>query len=209
MEIHITLIVEDALSEAVVRAVFSQIEKPYRVRSALTWSKQKIQNKISDINNASRGSPHLILTDQDTERDCPPAQIKRWILRDVQPNLLYRFATMEVESWVMAHRECFAKFLSVSSKKIPRHPDEISHPKEFLINLARKSRRSTLKKDLVPAPGATSKVGPDYNGRLCKFVRNHWRAEAAAENSPSLARALKRLQEFEPVYQNTSNPNGR
>lgn len=206
MEIHITLIVEDALSEAVVRAVFSQIEKPYRVCSALTWNKQKIQNKISDINNASRGFPHLVLTDQDTERDCPPDQIKQWIRRDIQPNLLYRFATMEVESWVMAHRECFAKFLSISQKKIPRRPDEIPHPKERLINLARKSRKYRLREDLVPAPGATSKVGPDYNGRLCEFVRNHWRAEIAAQNSPSLARALKRLREFKPVYQNAINP---
>jgi len=56
-----------------------------------------------------------------------------------------------------------------------------------------------LREDIVPAPGATSKVGPDYNGRLCEFVRNHWRAEIAAQNSPSLARALKRLREFSPV----------
>jgi len=199
MDIPITLIVEDALSEAVVRAVFSQIEKPYRIGAVLNWNKQKIQHTISNINKASRGFPHLALTDQDTGQDCPPNQIEKWIRGDVHPNLLYRFATMEVESWVMAHRECFAKFLSVSSKKIPRHPDEIPQPKEYLINLARKSRKRRLREDLVPAPGATSKVGPDYNGRLCGFVRHHWRADIAAQNSPSLARTLKRLREFKPV----------
>jgi len=201
MEIPVALIVEDALSEAVVRTVFSQIEKPYRVCNVLKWNKQRIQNKIPDINNASRGFPHLVLTDQDAAQDCPPSQIKKWILGDVHPNLLYRFATMEVESWVMANRECFAKFLSVPSKKIPRCPDDIPHPKECLINLARKSRKRRLQEDLVPASGATSKVGPDYNGRLCEFVQNHWRAEIAAQNSPSLARALKRLREFKPVRQ--------
>jgi len=209
MNIHITLIVEDTLSEAVVRAVFSQIEKPYRVCNVLKWNKQKIQHTLSDINKASRGFPYLVLTDQDTKKDCPPNQIEKWIHGGVHPNLLYRFATMEVESWVMAHRECFAQFLSVSAKKIPSHPDEIPHPKECLISLARKSRKRRLREDLVPAPGATSKVGPDYNGRLSEFVRNHWRAEIAAQNSPSLARALKRLREFKPVYQNASNPTGR
>jgi len=199
MEIPITLIVEDALSEAVVRAVFSQIEKPYRIGLVLNWNKQRIQHTISNINKASRDFPYLVLTDQDTEQDCPPNQIEQWIRGSVHPNLLYRFATMEVESWVMAHRECFAKFLSVSANKIPRCPDEIPRPKECLINLARKSRKRILREDLVPAPGATSKVGPDYNGRLCEFVQNHWRAEIAAQNSPSLARALKRLREFRPV----------
>lgn len=199
MIIPITLIVEDALSEAVVRAIFSQIEKPYRIDLVLNWNKQRIQSTISNINKACHGFPYLVLTDQDTGRDCPPGQIERWIRGGVHPNLLYRFATMEVESWVMAHRECFARFLSVSSKKIPRHPDEIPQPKEFLINLARKSRKRRLREDLVPAPGATSKVGPDYNGRLCEFVQNHWRAEIAAEYSPSLARALRRLREFKPV----------
>lgn len=200
MDIHITLIVEDALSEAVARAILSQTGKPYCIDKTLNWNKQRIQHTISDINNASRGIPHLVLTDQDTEQDCPPNQIKKLIHRDVQPNLLYRFATMEVESWVMAHRECFAKFLSVSAKKIPPRPEEIPRPKEFLIDLARQSRKRRLREDLSPAPGATSKVGPDYNGRLCEFVRNHWRAEIAAENSPSLARTLKRLREFNPVY---------
>lgn len=200
MDIHLTLIVEDALSEAVARAVLSQTGKPYCIANTLNWNKQRIQHTISDINNASRGIPHLVLTDQDTEQDCPPNQIKKWIRRDVRPNLLYRFATMEVEAWVMAHRENFAQFLSVLPKKIPHRPDEILKPKEFLIGLARKSRKRRLREDLVPAPGATSKVGPDYNGRLCEFVQNHWRAEIAAENSPSLARTLRRLREFNPVY---------
>lgn len=201
MEIHIALIVEDALSEAVARAVFSQIEKPYRVCNVLMWNKQRIQNTISNINKASRDFPYLVLTDQDTDQDCPPNQIDKWVRGGVHPNLLYRFATMEVESWVMAHRECFAKFLSVSSKKIPRCPDAIPRPKECLINLARKSRKRRLREDLVPAPGATSKVGPDYNGRLCEFVQKHWRVEIAAQNSPSLSRTLKRLREFKPVRQ--------
>jgi len=201
MDIHITLIVEDTLSEAVARAVLSQTGKPYRIANTLNWNKRRIQHTLSNINQASRGFPHLVLTDQDTAQDCPPNQIEKWIRGSVHPNLIYRLATMEVEAWVMAHRENFAEFLSVSQNRIPRHPDEIHMPKEFLIGLARKSRKRRLREDIVPAPGATSKVGPDYNGRLCEFVRNHWRAEIAAQNSPSLARALKRLREFKPVWQ--------
>jgi len=185
MEIHLTLIVEDALSETVARTLLLQTGRPYRVCNVLPWNKNEIQTKIHDINQASRGFPHLVLTDQDAAQDCPPNQIQQWIRRSVHPNLLYRFATMEVESWVMSHRESFAEFLSVSAKKIPRHPDEIPRPKEFLIGLARKSRKIRLREDLVPAPGATSKVGPDYNGRLSEFVQKRRRAARLQKTPPA------------------------
>lgn len=77
MDIHITLIVEDALSEAVARAVLYQTGKPYRIANTLNWNKQRIQHTLSNINKASRGFPHLVLTDQDTEQDCPPNQIEK------------------------------------------------------------------------------------------------------------------------------------
>ena len=205
MEIHIILIIEDSLSEAVVRAVLSQIEKPYYICNVLKWNKQKIQEKISGINNASRGFPYLVLTDQDTEHDCPPNQIRKLIHGNISPNLIYRFTTMEVESWVMAHRAAFAEFLSTSLSKIPDQVDEIPNPKEFLINLARKSRRYRLMKDIVPDSKSTSIIGPNYNGRLCEFIRKSWRAVVAAQHSSSLARALQRLQEFEPAFMDANN----
>lgn len=198
--ISIQLIVEDPLSEAIAMALMSQTQKPYEVCSIWVWTKGKIQKNIGWVNNASRGLPHFVLTDQDIPEACPPKEIRRLIRNDISPNLIYRFAAMEVEAWVMAHRRAFAGFLSISEDQISPQPDRIPNPKEHLINLARKTQISDLREALVPAPGSTSKVGPDYNGRLCEFVQKRWRAGAAAKNSPSLARALKRLREFKPAY---------
>jgi len=197
--ISIQLIVEDPLSEAVAMALLNQTQKPFDVCSIWVWSKGEIQKNINWVNNASRGLPYFVLTDQDTREACPPKEIKRLIRNDISRNLIYRFAAMEVEAWVMAHRRAFAGFLSIPEDQISPQPDRILNPKEHLISLARKTRISDLREALVPAPESTSKVGPDYNGRLCEFVQKRWRAGAAAKNSPSLARALNRLREFRPV----------
>ena len=199
--ISIQLIVEDPLSEAIAMALLNQTQKPFEVCSIWVWTKGKIQKNIGWVNNASRGLPHFVLTDQDTPEACPPKEIKRLIRNNISPNLIYRFAAMEVEAWVIAHRRAFARFLSISENQVSPEPDQILNPKEHLVNLARKAHLPDLREALVPAPGSTSKVGPDYNAILCEFVQKRWRAGAAAKNSPSLARALKRLREFKPVWQ--------
>jgi len=203
MEIPIILVVEDILSEEVARKLLfesGQPGEPYAIRNLMKWTKNKIQIKINDMNNASRGIPCFVLTDQDRFDTCPPREIRKWIRGDVNPNLIYRFASLEVESWVMADREAFSKYLLISMDKIPLRTDQIADPKEFLVNLARKSRRLRLRKDLIPAHGSTSKIGPGYNARLGEFVQKHWNADRAAQNSPSLARALRRLREFKPDW---------
>ena len=72
----------------------------------------------------------------------------------------------------------------------------IPHPKEFLVSLARLSKRTQLRADIVPRPGATSKVGPDYNSRIGDFVRTRWDIEHASAVSNSLKRTLARLRTF-------------
>jgi len=100
---------------------------------------------------------------------------------------------------VMADRKAFAGLLSIPLTRIPQDTDSIPGPKEFLISLARKSRSSRLRADLVPTRGATSKQGPDYNNKLTRFVRENWDAHSARNNSKSLDRALMRLEKFKSV----------
>lgn len=199
MAIPIILIIEDLLSEVIARKLLSEFGESYEIHYRMIWTKSEIQQRINGMNNASRGIPCFALTDQDRFDTCPPGEIRRWIRGSVSPNLIYRFASMEVESWVMADREAFSNYLSIPMSRISIQTDTIPDPKEFLINLARRSRRHRLSKDLIPAPGSTSKVGPGYNARLSEFVQEHWNADRAAQNSPSLARALRRLREFNPT----------
>src|SRR5262249_51529700 len=126
--------------------------------------------------------------------------IARWLNQQCHANLLFRVAVREVESWVLADRHGFAEFLGISSVLIPAEPDLEADPKQTLINLAKRSRRSAIKSSIVPRQGSTATQGPDYNDCLGDFVRNGWDSNAAKDRSPSLNRAWHRFMSFEPVW---------
>jgi hypothetical protein len=199
-DIIITAAVEDILSEAVLRRVLDQIEKSYAIGLILSGNgKGYLKTKASGFNNSAKGSPFLLLVDQDTAADCPPSLIASWLNKQpCHKNLLFRVAVMEVESWVMADRGALSDYLGVALNKIPTNVEAIANPKEFLVNLARSSRSKTVRDDLVPREQSTARVGPNYNGSLIQFVQSHWRLGAAMGNAPSLERMHKRLMEFEP-----------
>jgi hypothetical protein len=86
--ININIVVEDRLSEAVVKAVLSQSEKKFnvvkrfpdlkRIHSSSGFGYIKI--KISGFNKAARGIPFLVLTDLD-DYECPPGTYQRMVKR--------------------------------------------------------------------------------------------------------------------------------
>ena len=199
-KIHLTLAVEDVLSEMVARKLIEQTQRNYRVTQCLRKGGfGYLKSKINAFNKAAKGLPFFVLTDQDSINECPTNKIANWLSQPRNPNLIFRIAVMEVESWVMADRKAFARFLSIPLNRIPQDTDSIPDPKKFLISLARKSKSSRLRADMVPQHGATSKQGPDYNGRLTRFVRENWDVHTAKNNSKSLNRAFVRLEEFKPA----------
>ena len=193
--VYLILIVEDLLSEAVATKIIEKTERNFEIVNTLSWNKDEIKGRINDINNAARNQVYFVLTDQDTNDRCPPNAIKE-LPGQVHSNLLYRFAVMEIESWVMAHREAISEFLSVPLNRIPNNTDSIEQPKEYLVNMARISKSSRIKRDIAPRYNSTSKVGPDYNGRLIEFVSEYWNVRTAAQSSPSLKRTFERLINF-------------
>jgi hypothetical protein len=158
-----------------------------------------LKKNISGFNKASKGMPYLILTDLDY-RVCAPTLIKEWLPETKNPNLIFRIAVREVESWVLADRSGFAKFLGISQKKVPVKPDELPDPKAHLINLARASRKRAIQEDIVPKQGSTAKQGPAYNERLVSFVKATWNPSTARQFSPSLERTLKAIEAFAPIW---------
>jgi hypothetical protein len=109
-------------------------------------------------------------------------------------------AVQEVESWVLADRDRFAKFLGIRKTLVPVDVDAIDEPKECLVNLATKSRKRELREDIVPIEGSTAKQGPDYNGCLISFVEEFWNPYEAMHNSPSLERTIKAVESFQPEW---------
>jgi len=200
-DIPINLVFEDALSEAVLKQMLKQSQRPFSVGQCLNQRGYgKIKKIISGLNYAVKGMPYLVLTDLDNA-ECPLVIVSEWLTQPKHPNLLFRIAVKEVEAWLLAHRSAFADFLGISVDLIPGDADLIPDPKLLLINLAKKSKKRNLREAIVPEPNSTAKIGKDYNGQLIHFVNESWQVGSAQTNSPSLKRAMNALINFQPTWE--------
>ncbi|MBL0702029.1 MAG: hypothetical protein JJV91_00955 [Desulfosarcina sp.] len=198
--IPILIAVEDALSEAVLMAMFEQSSRTFAVGNCLgRQGSGYLKKNMRKFNKAARGIPFFVLTDLD-QIDCPPTLINRWLTVPKHENLIFRIAVREIESWLLAHREAFASFLGIQKSLIPLNSDNLEDSKSFLLTLTKKSKKQTLKKAIIPSVGSTAKIGPDYNGVLISFVNNFWQVKEASKNSPSLKRAFNAIKAFNPVW---------
>ncbi|PIG93111.1 hypothetical protein [Gloeocapsopsis sp. IPPAS B-1203] len=199
-DIPINLAVEDDLSEAVLKEILKQSQRPFSIGTCLKHRGYGYLKKIlPGINHAAKGSPYLVLTDLD-KNECPLALIAEWLSHPKHPNLIFRVAVTEVEAWLLAHREAFAQFLGISVDLIPDDVDSIPEPKQLLIELTKKSKKRYLRDAIVPAKNSTAKIGKDYNGQLIQFINQNWRSEMAKTHSRSLERAVNAIVHFEPTW---------
>ena len=188
----VILAVEDELSEA----ISTKILKSFGIEIMIVLREggnAYLRQKAPELNRSANGVDIFLLTDLDSPEDCPPGLIYSWIKGPLNPKFLFRVAVMEVESWLMADRMGFAAFLSIPLHRIPSSTDSILNPKEFLISLAQRSQKKTIREALVPVQGATLSVDNEYNTLLSEFVQDHWDLERAASASPSLKQTLDRL----------------
>jgi hypothetical protein len=135
---------------------------------------------------------HPVLCIADTDGQCAVEWLGRW-LPQAHDSLVMRLAITEAESWVLADRQGFAQTLEVPLNKLPQCPDEESDPKRLILTLVKKSK-IRLFRDEVVSSNDPSKPGTGYNLHLGAFVRSRWNARRAAQHSPSLARAVNRLE---------------
>jgi len=83
-----------------------------------------------------------------------------------------------------------ARFLSVPKNTIPAAPENLPDPKAAIVEIAKRSRSSNVKKAIVPRTKATSKVGPEYTSWMQSFAIKKWSPNEAKKNCPSLAKAI-------------------
>jgi hypothetical protein len=199
--IPVNIAVEDALSEAVLRRIVTAANRQYTIGVAYSRGGYGYLKRIvPGLNNAARGTPFVLLTDLD-KGECPAALIAEWLSNPKHHNFLFRVAVREVEAWVIADRPGFAKYLSVKEAIIPEDVDALPDPKSTLLSIVEKCHKRDLRLDLLPRKGSTSSIGPNYNGRMVEFVRSRWNVTEAEQRSPSLARTLRVLQQFQPVWE--------
>ncbi len=156
---------------------------------------RSVRDNIAALNKACSFSPHLALVDfMDTQLPCPPSVVSTWTPHR-HPDMVFRVVVRELESWILADRQGVADLLHTPLNRIPQLPEQEADPKHSLVAIARRSRSTRIKAALVPRPGSSAVVGPDYNAEMEKFVLGAWNPAAARTASPSLDRSLTRLRE--------------
>ena len=106
-----------------------------------------------------------------------------------------RIAIKEIESWLLADIEGFSEFTGVSKANFPLNPELLPDVKKALIHIVRKSRKRSIKEDILPLKNA--EIGPNYNNRLLEFLINNWDVSRAMLRSQSLKRAYNHLNSFQ------------
>ncbi|HEY0179711.1 MAG TPA: hypothetical protein VGC30_08770 [Dokdonella sp.] len=101
----------------------------------------------------------------------------------------------EAESWLLADADALALYFDVPEVKIPARPDEVGDAKRAMLDLARRSRRRVIRQEMISSVDG-SKPGVGYNFHLQSFAMERWRPREAAQRSPSLRRAMRRLIEL-------------
>jgi hypothetical protein len=154
--------------------------------------KHNLLARLAGFNEAARHAPWLVLVDLDHDYPCAPDALAIW-LPAPSTWMCLRVPVREVESWLLADRPSLASYLGVRQTAIPADPDDLSDPKQALVNAARTSRRRAIREEVVPRPGSGREVGAGYVGHVIQFATSHWEPDIAAAVSPSLMRCLNAL----------------
>lgn len=154
--------------------------------------KSYVVARIAGYNHSAQFRHWVILLDLDHDAPCAPDAVMRWL--PVPSRLMcLRVAVRELEAWILADPERVSSYFSVPGREIPANPDSVPDPKDFMVELARKSRRKAVREDMVPIGGSGQQVGPAYTSRIVEFIQNTdsgWRPDVAATNSDSLRRCI-------------------
>jgi len=186
--------VEGPIDESVLRRLATQVALGITAVYGKN-GKDQLRKHIKAYNRAALFSNWIVLVDLDHEAECAPPMRADWVLRPA-PLLCFRIAVRQIEAWLLADRERMARYLRVPVSQIPTDPESLANAKDAMVALARRSRRSDIREDMVPRPGSGRPSGPAYSSRLIEYTREHWRPDIAAHTSDSLRRCLARLQEI-------------
>lgn len=191
---YINLLIEDELHLNIATRLLQHFAPALSVHRVFgKRGKSFIKQNLSGFNRAAKHTHYLVIVDLDND-ECPPSLVNRWLTFQKSSNLVFRVAVREAEAWLISDRDNFAAFMGVSKDIVTTAPENLPDPKEYVINLARRSRKRNIKDDLIPDGQAT--VGRNYNTCLADFVFRKWDAKKAMSNSQSLSGLIQALEQF-------------
>lgn len=161
--------------------------------------KSSIDRRIPGFNSAAKsvGAKTIVLRDLDQDAECAPA-LRRRLLPNGDSRLCFRVAVREAEAWLLAEPKSLSSYMKISEKLVPPAPEKLDNPKILLVDLARTSRSSVIRREMVPEPRSGISVGRGYVSIILDFVTSSWDIERAVreERAPSLTKAFAALQKL-------------
>jgi hypothetical protein len=197
--INITCVYEDEPTHLVMCKMFEQFPNKFeRTTSIHCQGNGKIKKSIAAYNNAAKYGYYFVITDLDNSKYiCAPSLRNEWLPFPQHPNLLFRIAVHEIESWLLADRDNFASFFKISRDLIPLSPDDVEDPKQIIFSLARRSRKRNIREGIPPIDN-TASLGPGYNVELGDYITHYWDISNARLHSKSLDKTIHALQRLLP-----------
>lgn len=191
----IDLLVEGVVDEIVLRAILERqglsVGTVYG-RKGIGYVRERAEGIAI---RGSYGSRVLIVADaMDISAPCP-GEGSRMLVANPPHGTIVRLAVNEIEAWLLASRPELSAFLRVPLARVPGNSDEVSDPKQSLVNLARMSPNSRLRNMIVPREGISAVVGVGYVDAIAEFVQSRWSLESAISVSNSLRKLDARLRE--------------
>ena len=162
------------------------------LQPVIAEGKSNLKKRLPTLNLAAAFMPWLVIRDLDDDDDqsCIPA-LRKSLLNDHECNrfMCLRFAVRAMEAWLLADRDAFAEFFGIR-RTIDYQPESLNDPKQYLIDICRRSKKKEIKEGIPPLPQSKRAYGPDYVTLLREFTADHWDPLRARMNAPSLGRAL-------------------
>lgn len=187
----IAIATEDQLSEAILLRLISEIPTPCNVEFKLgKRGNGYLRSRMSNWYQMAQRQVMLVLTDLD-RANCVVEFRNQWLEDPPPPNLLFRIAVREVESWALADHVAIRALIG-SKGVLPTAPDDLLDPKQALLKLAAGAPKH-VRSDLLKTVGNNLSPGLGYNARMTDWISSTWSPLRAAERSPSLARTQTRL----------------
>jgi hypothetical protein len=193
MSNQVYFIVEDVLQQSVLTKIVDMYKPAWEYKTVIGLKGNGyIKKNLKSFNSLAESIPTIVLTDLDNVA-CASGLITNWFNFKISTKLIFRIAVKEIETWLIGDRHNFSSFFGVPVTKIPNEVEEITNPKSFLIELAKKSRKKEIRENIPPT--GTAVFGPGYNLILQEFIMNHWDCEKARMLSLSLNKTILRIKQ--------------
>lgn len=204
-DIYVYISAEDQVTKAVIEQLLTFVSPRIKVFKNMPTRGGEIKSKILELNTLSHSKPVIALLDLD-DNTCAPL-FRQNLLRGTSQNtdFILNIAVDEAEAWLMADKIGFARYFGIPQGLIPnaklqkmggmKQVQELDFPIKSSLQLTHQimqySTNTELKQQMV-AEGSAAK-GKEYNSAILPYIINKWDIKAAAQNSDSLRRMIKRL----------------